>query len=66
MFKLLSPLVKDQTDQPSEPVSFVFVLLFFLERIALFFLCVYIQTIVPTYHIFPSIDRNFFHFSAGC
>ena len=32
MFKLLSPLVKDQTDQPTEPVSLFLLCFFFLEE----------------------------------
>ena len=54
MFKLLSPLVKDQTDQPSEPVSLFCFVFFFLGRIALFS-CVY------TYKLLYIIITYFLH-----
>lgn len=47
MFKLLSPLVKDQTDQPSEPVSWFNHVMF----PQCFILCVYNKLYKPSNNI---------------
>ena len=41
MFKLLSPLVKDQTDQPSEPVSLFCFVFFSWKNSIVFLVCIH-------------------------
>ena len=63
MFKLLSPLVKDQTDQPTEPVSWYIIVLLhlcFLKEVFSLSLCVCVLT-NPITHLAPKYENLYMY-----